>query len=118
MRIQADCLAANPPYGCDANVSNVGRLRVGWLREASHQNPPSRAKLALCVSGGLPGGESTLRLRCQCKQCRAASCRVASRSKPPKPRHRRQNWRCAYQRRIAWRRIHPLIIGEGLEETA
>nr|WP_305907148.1 hypothetical protein [Methylomarinum sp. Ch1-1]MDP4519875.1 hypothetical protein [Methylomarinum sp. Ch1-1] len=50
MHIQADCLAANPPYGgpadgCDANVTNVG-----WLREASHQTPPPEAKLALCAS--------------------------------------------------------------------
>nr|WP_305908538.1 hypothetical protein [Methylomarinum sp. Ch1-1]MDP4521377.1 hypothetical protein [Methylomarinum sp. Ch1-1] len=52
VHIQADCLSANPPYGgrpdgYDTNVgwikcsgsTNVGRLRVGWLREASHHNP-------------------------------------------------------------------------------
>nr|WP_305907111.1 hypothetical protein [Methylomarinum sp. Ch1-1]MDP4519837.1 hypothetical protein [Methylomarinum sp. Ch1-1] len=50
MHIQADCLAANPPYGCDAHVTNVGRLRVGWLREASHHSPPPATNLALCVS--------------------------------------------------------------------
>nr|WP_305909507.1 hypothetical protein [Methylomarinum sp. Ch1-1]MDP4522424.1 hypothetical protein [Methylomarinum sp. Ch1-1] len=29
---------------------NVGRLRVGWLREASHHNPHRGPNLALCVS--------------------------------------------------------------------
>nr|WP_305908626.1 hypothetical protein [Methylomarinum sp. Ch1-1]MDP4521470.1 hypothetical protein [Methylomarinum sp. Ch1-1] len=87
VRIQADCLAANPPYGCDANValtsdvSNsvkrietrcasyrqhtlltsvrwikrsgsaiVRRLRVGWLREASHQTSSRVQNWPLCAS--------------------------------------------------------------------
>nr|WP_305908001.1 hypothetical protein [Methylomarinum sp. Ch1-1]MDP4520803.1 hypothetical protein [Methylomarinum sp. Ch1-1] len=59
VRIQADCLAANPPYGCDANgvlpsdvPNSVKRIKngalpivstpyriVGRLREASRQKP-------------------------------------------------------------------------------
>nr|WP_305907016.1 hypothetical protein [Methylomarinum sp. Ch1-1]MDP4519733.1 hypothetical protein [Methylomarinum sp. Ch1-1] len=60
VRIQADCLAANPPYdgptdGCDTNVGWIkrsGSTNVGRLREASRQKPPPGQNWP-CTRGGL-----------------------------------------------------------------
>nr|WP_305908329.1 hypothetical protein [Methylomarinum sp. Ch1-1]MDP4521153.1 hypothetical protein [Methylomarinum sp. Ch1-1] len=46
-----------------------GRLRVGWLREASHQNPRRGQIGCYWYPGGLPDGESTLRSRCLSVGC-------------------------------------------------
>nr|WP_305907689.1 hypothetical protein [Methylomarinum sp. Ch1-1]MDP4520461.1 hypothetical protein [Methylomarinum sp. Ch1-1] len=63
--IQADCLAAHPPDGCDTNVKPIVLKRietwcasyrqhtlphVGWLREASRQTPHRGKNWPLCVS--------------------------------------------------------------------
>nr|WP_305908420.1 hypothetical protein [Methylomarinum sp. Ch1-1]MDP4521249.1 hypothetical protein [Methylomarinum sp. Ch1-1] len=95
--------------GCDANVGGF----VGWLREASHQTTRRRGPNWHCAyPGGLPGAESTLRWvppdGCDVTR-RAASRRVASRSKPLNNTPPGAKLALCVSRRIAWRRIHPTV---------
>nr|WP_305906777.1 hypothetical protein [Methylomarinum sp. Ch1-1]MDP4519483.1 hypothetical protein [Methylomarinum sp. Ch1-1] len=47
MRIQVDCLSANPPYGGSPDDNDANVANVGWLREASRQTSRRGPKLAV-----------------------------------------------------------------------
>nr|WP_305909797.1 hypothetical protein [Methylomarinum sp. Ch1-1]MDP4522733.1 hypothetical protein [Methylomarinum sp. Ch1-1] len=88
VRIQADCLAANPPYGCDANVKPIVLKHIE-TRCASYR-------------------QLTLPHRRADQAQRIRQCRAASRSKPPQPAPGAKLALCV-SRRIAWRRIRPTV---------
>nr|WP_305908627.1 hypothetical protein [Methylomarinum sp. Ch1-1]MDP4521471.1 hypothetical protein [Methylomarinum sp. Ch1-1] len=94
VRIQADCLTANPPYGCDANVALTSDVLNSVKRIKNRCASYRQHTLLTSVRWIKRSGSANVeRLR------------EASRQKP----HREPNWPLCASRRIAWRRIHPTV---------